>query len=69
MVEQGAQRVISSAQEDVSEWEVGRRHVLGQEVVFHLNREGGQVEVGACSSLPSPSELKPEQQFQTKIGT
>lgn len=43
MVEQGAQRVISTAQEDVSEWGVSRRHILGQEVVLHLNREGGKV--------------------------
>lgn len=47
VVQQGAQRVVSAAQEDVAERRVGRRHVLGQKVELHLRKEGDQVGVMA----------------------
>lgn len=39
MVEQGTQSVVALAQEDVAEWGVSRRHILGQAVELHLQEK------------------------------
>lgn len=39
MIQQGTQSVVTLAQEDVAEWGVGRRHILGQEVELHLHEK------------------------------
>lgn len=58
VVEQGTQSVVALAQEDVAEWGVRRRHVLGQAVELHLHekvRAGTDAGVSVAEGFNHPS--------------